>query len=195
VTRLRLDLQFPDDKQTFPGAPLSPQLGDAKLRANFRPFLAGDVQLGSDVEVTVPSADPSTAGSGKYQLSAALYYLPSREPDYTLASGRHQLRWEGNIRQTVSVAGLEDRTNIDNTKLEIALRDTIGPQHWLKLTWKPTIDWIKNGHTGSVLELEGGWNASRAWRFSVMAGGRLWGETDVAGTYGTRLEITASRAF
>jgi hypothetical protein len=193
VARLRLDLQFPDDRTTFAGDPFHPRLGDTKLRAYFRPFRAGNTQLGSDIELTFPTADSASLGAGKYQFSAALHSVAGA-PDFTLDSGRHQVRYQWNIRQTASFAGDASRNDINTTKPEFALRDTIASRHWLKLTFKPTIDWVQSGKTGAVLELEGGWSASRGWRFSVMGGGLLWGE-GVPGTYHRRLELVAGRAF
>lgn len=193
VSRLRLDLQLPDGKTDFQGAPFQPRLGDIKLRAYFRPSQVGDTRVVPDIELTFPTADPASLGGGKYQFSAALHSVPAK-PDFTFGSGRHQIRYEWDARQTVSVAGDPNRTDINNTKPEFALRDSIGSRHWLKLTLKPTIDWIQSGRTGAVLELEGGWSASRDWRFSLMGGARLWGE-GVPGTYHRRLELVAGRAF
>jgi len=193
VSRLRLDLPFPDANTDFSGDPFQPRLGDIKVRAYFRPFQAWDARLSSDIEMTFPTADPPELGSGKYQLGAALRSVPG-EPDLVLASGRHQLRYEWSVRQTVSIAGDAERKDINSTKPELALRDTIGSPYWLKLTFKPTIDWIQDGKTGAVLELEGGWNASRDWRLSLMGGTSLWGE-GVPGIYSRRLELVAGRAF
>ncbi len=193
VTRVRLDLQFPDEKTDFEGDPFQPQFGDIKVRVYFRPFQVGTTRLSSDVEVTFPTADPSSAGSGKYQLSAAIHSVPGA-PDFTLASGRHQVRYEWLVRQTVSVAGDTDRKDINTTKPELALRDTIGTRYWLKLTFKPVVDWTQDAKTGADLDLEGGWNASRYWRFSLIVGTRLWGE-GVPGTYDSKIELVAGRAF
>jgi hypothetical protein len=189
VSRLRLDLPFPDEKTDFQGDPFQPRPGDIKVRAYFRPFQAEDWRLGSDVEVTFPTADPSALGTGKYQLGAALRSVPDAKPDFV--SGSHEWRYEWLVRQTLSVAGDAERKNINNTKPEFALRDTFG-RHWLKLTLKPTIDWIQDGKTGAVLEFEGGWTPTSGWRFSVMGGARLWGE-GVPGIYNRRLELMIGR--
>lgn len=193
VSRLRLDLQFPDQKTDFQGDPFQPRLGDIKLRAYFRPSRAGDMRVVPDIELIFPTADPASLGSGKYQVSAALHSVPGK-PDFTLGSGRHQIRYQWDVRQTVSVAGDPDRKDINHTKPEFALRDSIGSRYWLKLTLKPTIDWTQSGKTGAVLELEGGWSANRDWRFSSMGGARLWGD-GVPGIYGRRIELVAGRAF
>jgi hypothetical protein len=193
LSRLRLDLPFPDEKTDFEGDPFSPRPGDLKLRADFRRFRMGASQMSTDMELTFPTADPSSLGQGKYQVGAGLHSGPgAAEFVYTFAP--HQLHSEWSVRQTVSFAGDPARKNINNTKPELALRDTIGTRHWLKLTFKPTIDWIQDGKTGAVLELEGGWNASRDWRFSIMGGVGLWGE-GVPGYYSRRLELVAGRAF
>lgn len=193
VTRLRLDLQFPDEKNDFDSSPFQPQLGDTKLRVTFRPFKVGETRLAGDVELVFPTADPETAGSGQYQINPAINSVPGA-PDFTLDSGRHQVRYEWLVRQSVSVAGDPDRKDINTTKPEFALRDTIAGGYWLKLTFKPVIDWVQDAKTGAVLDLEGGWNASREWRFSLKAGGKLWGD-GVPGVYGRQVELVAGRAY
>lgn len=192
VSRVRLDLPFPDEKTDFAGDPFAPRPGDAKVRVDFRRFRVGASQMSSDMELTVPTADPASLGQGKYQVSAALHSGPGAA-EFVFTYAPHHVRFEWSVRQTVSFAGDPDRKDINNTKPEMALRDTIG-RHWLKLTFKPTIDWIQDGKTGAVMEFEAGWNASRDWRFSVMGGARLWGE-GVPGTYNRRLELVAGRAF
>jgi len=191
ISRLRLDLPFPDEKTDFSGDPFRPRPGDVKLRAYFRPFQAGGWRLGSDLEMTFPTADPSSLGAGKYQLGAALHSVPGKAPDYV--SGAHEWRYEWHVRQTVSVAGDKERKDINHTKPEFGMRDTFD-RRWLKLTLKPTIDWIQDGKTGAVLEAELGWNATRDWRFYIMGGARLWGE-GVPGIYNRRLELMAGREF
>lgn len=193
ISRLRLDLQFPDEKTDFEGDPFQPRLGDVKVRTTFRTFKVVDTPLSSDIEMTFPTADSRVSGGGKYQLSAAILSVPGA-PDFVLAPGRHRLRFEWSVRQTVSVAGDADRKDINNTKPELGLRDLIGSRHWLKLTFKPTIDWIQDGKTGAVLELEGGWNASREWVLSLKGGAGLWGD-GTPGFYSRRVELIAGRAF
>lgn len=193
VSRLRLDLPFPDEETDLNGSPFQPRLGDIKVRTSFRPFAVRTIRLASDIELTLPTADSRVRGSGKYQLSGAIHSVPSA-PDFTLASGRHQFRFEWSIRQTVSIAGDKDRKDINNTKPELGLRDLIGSLFWMKLTFKPVIDWIQGGKTGAVMELEGGWNASRKWRFSLKGGARLWGD-GAPGIYHRRVELVAGYAF
>jgi hypothetical protein len=193
VSGLRLDLPFPDEKADFGGDPFQPRLGDIKLRVNFRAYRLGETRLSSDVEMTFPTADSRVRGGGKYQLSAAVRSAPTAADSF-FSSGHHRLRLEWSVRQTVSVAGDEDRTDVNNTKPEVGIRDSIGDRYWLKLTFKPTIDWVQDGKTGAVLELEGGWNASRQWRLSMKGGARLWDE-GVPGIYGRRVELVAGRSF
>jgi hypothetical protein len=115
-------------------------------------------------------------------------------PDFTLDSAKHQLRFEWSIRRAVSFAGDRDRKDINNTKPELALRDTIGSRYSLKLTFKPTIDWIQDGRTGAMLELEGGWNASRDWRLSITGGARLWGD-HIPGISNRKVELVVGHTF
>ena len=193
VARLRLDLPFPDEQIDFDGSPFHPRLGDIKVRTVFRPFVAGAARLASDVEVTLPTADGRVKGSGKYQLSASIGSTVPIE-DALWASGRHRLQLEWNVRQTLSVAGDADRKNISHTRPELALRDRLGGNYWLKLTLKPTIDWIQDGKSGAVLELEGGLDAGRGWRFSLMGGTHTWGQ-GVPGIYRRRAELVVGRSF
>jgi hypothetical protein len=39
---------------------------------------------------------------------------------------------------------------------------------------KPVIDWVQDGKTGAVAELEGAVSLRHAWRVQLMLGGRLW---------------------
>jgi hypothetical protein len=97
------------------------------------------------------------------------------------------------IQQTVSVAGDENRTDINYTKFELALRDVWG-DYSVKLTLKPVIDWEQNGQTGAVTELEGGVKFAHGWYGTLMLGHRTWGGS-VPSTYGTRVEFTLGRRF
>ena len=64
----------------------------------------------------------------------------------------------------------------------------------LKFTLKPVIDWVMDGRTGAVCELEGSVALAHGWRLVLMGGLRAWGPA-VAGTYGKRLELTVGRRF
>lgn len=114
VSRLRLDLPFTDEKADFQGDPFQPRLCDVKLRAYFRPSTSVATRHVPDIELTFPSADPASLGGGKYQISAALHPVPD-QPDVTLGDGRHQIRYEWAVRQTVSVADHAGRKDINPT--------------------------------------------------------------------------------
>jgi hypothetical protein len=91
----------------------------------------------------------------------------------------HSLIFSPLVKQVVSVAGDEDRKNINYTKVELALRDTWRNRFWIKLTPKPVLDWEQDGKTGAVGELELGWIIDRRWSTWLMFGTRLWGEGPV----------------
>jgi hypothetical protein len=79
-------------------------------------------------------------------------------------------------QQVVSLAGDPDRTDINQTKFELEWRDYWAAGHYAKATAKPVVDWVGNGQTGAVLDLEGGWPLDPQWSMAFMIGGLLWGK-------------------
>jgi hypothetical protein len=191
VALWRLDLPFPDEKTDFSGSPFDPRLGDIKLRARLRPTDVGGLPVAFFSELTFPTADPKELGQGKYQvmLGAETFH-----PLDSISSGEHRLSFSPQVQQVVSVAGDAERKDVNYTKFELALRDIWRKVYSLKLTVKPVIDWVQDGKTGAVAELEGAVSVRHDWRVQLMLGGRLWGE-GVASTYGTRVELTVGKNF
>ena len=191
VALWRLDLPFPDEKTTFSGSPFDPRLGDIKVRVRLRPVDVSSLAVSFFSELTVPTADPKELGQGKYQvmLGAETFH-----PLESISSDQHKLSFSPQVQQVVSVAGDEARKDINYTKFELALRDIWRKIYSLKLTLKPVIDWVQDGKTGAVGELEGAVSLRHNWRVQLMLGGRLWGE-GVASTYGTRVELTLGKTF
>jgi hypothetical protein len=193
ITLLRLDLQFPDEKTSFEGQPFNPRLGDIKVRVGFRPLKASDFTFPSFIEVTLPTADPGSLGSGKYQLSAGLRMLtPVSLPLVDHAS--HTSRFETEVQQVNSIGGDPSRNDINYTKVEFTLYDIWRKRYTLKLKLKPTVDWMKD-ETGAVVEIEGGLLFARNWRTWLMVGHRISGPSGVSNTYGKRLEVGVARTF
>ncbi len=193
VSLLRLELPFPDNNTEFGGSPFDPHLGDIKTRVGFRPFHADGIPVSTFVEVTFPTADPESLGSGKYQLTGGIeptFRIPLSDP----YSQSNVMTFSPLVKQVVSVGGNEDRKNINYTQFELALKDTWKNKFWLKLTPKPVIDWEQNGDTGAVLELEIGWIINRHWSTWLMLGTRLWGE-GIPSTYDKRVELGVSFLF
>lgn len=191
VALWRLDLPFPDEKDSFSGSPFDPRLGDIKVRARLRPTDVGGLPLAFFSELTFPTANPKELGQGKYQVMAA---VETTLPLESLSSASHQLTFSPQVQQVVSVAGDPERKDINYTKLELALRDVWRKLYSLKFTAKPVIDWVQDGKTGAVGELEGGVTLAGDWRVLLMLGWRLWGE-GVPTTYGTRVELTLGKTF
>lgn len=177
VSLLRLELPFPDEKQTFGGSVFDPDFGDAKMRVGFRAREVVGRPTTSFVEMTFPTANPESQGTGKYQLSAGAKMAFA--PGFSVQ-----------VQQVASFGGDAARNDISQTKFELEWRDTWPGGHYAKATAKPVINWVGDAETGAVLELEGGWLVERRWTLALMAGGRLWGE-GVPSTYNTRLELKA----
>jgi hypothetical protein len=193
VSLLRLELPFPDQRTSFEGDPFNPRLGDIKTRVGFRAVPLGGIPLSSFFEVTFPTAQSEELGTGQYQLSPGIW---SNIPISLSALGPtdHKVSFEPLIQQVVSVAGDKDRRNINYTKFELSLKDLWRQKYRMKLTAKPVVNWMQNGDTGAVAELEGGWNIHRHWWVDLLFGTRLWGEA-VPATYDGRIEIKVSFMF
>jgi len=169
------------------GNPAGPRFGWKRCRVK----AACGAPVSFFSELTFPTADPESLGQGKYivMLGAETFH-----PLDSISSDDHRLSFSPQVQQLVSVAGDPERKDINYTKLELALRDTWRKVYSLKLTLKPVIDWVQDGKTGAVAELEGGVNTEDGWRVLLMLGGRLWGE-GVPSTYGTRVELTLGKTF
>jgi hypothetical protein len=194
IAGLRVDLPLPDDKTDFEGDIFRPQLGDVKVRARLRPLKSGEYTFPSFIEAVFPTADPASVGSGKYQLSAGIRMIAPF--DLPVARPReHKAQFEMEVSQTVSVAGDESRKDINYTKLEFTLYNLWRQRYTMKLKLKPSVDWIQDGKTGSVGEIEGGLFFARHWRTWLMLGHRLSGPEGIKGTYDTRIEVGLARTY
>lgn len=192
IALLRLDLPFPDSKTSFTGSAFDPDFGDAKVRVGLRAADLAGTPVTSFVELTLPTANPPSQGSGKFQLSAGarpFFALPAGPA----AIGAPRQFASVQVQQVVSFAGDPDRADINQTKFELEWRDVWPGSRLAKATVKPVIDWV-SGRSGGVLEIEGGWALDRRWVLALMGGGRLWGE-GVPGTYATRVELKLNRRW
>lgn len=194
VSAIRLDVPLPDEKTDFEGDAFNPNLGDVKIRAKFRPLKSGEYSFPSFLEMVFPTADPESSGSGKYQLNGGIRMimpvsLPVAHPK------EHKAQFETEISQTVSIAGDDNRKDINYTKFEFTFYNVWRQQYTMKLKLKPSVDWIQDGKTGSVGEVEGGMFFTRHWRTWIMLGRRLTGPEGVKGTYGTRMEFGLARTY
>jgi hypothetical protein len=189
VSLLRLELPFPDHESDFAGSPLDPEFGDAKIRAGFRAVDVAGRPWTSFIELTFPSADPENQGTGKYQISGGVKTLHELG-----AIGAARQSFSIQVQQVVSFAGDPARNDVNQTKFELEWRSVWGPGHFAKATAKPVVDWVGDGKTGAVLEVEGGWYVNRQWTVALLAGGLLWGK-GVPGTYDTRGELKFIRRF
>ncbi|HEX6690008.1 MAG TPA: hypothetical protein VF110_02570 [Burkholderiales bacterium] len=193
VALLRLDVPLPDQKQDFQGDPFEPRLGDIKGRIGFRAWTSGELRFPWFVELTLPTADPESLGTGKYQLGAGQRVIgPVQLP---FLGAEHRSAFEAEVEQVVSFAGDAARKDINTTKLELTLNDLWRGAYTFKLKLKPRIDWVQDGDTGAVAEVEGGVFFGRLWRAWLMLGTRVWGPDTINGTYKDKVEIGINRTF
>jgi hypothetical protein len=189
---LSFQVAFPDEQTDFNGSPFNPRLGDSKARFRFAPFSAGDIELSFFIEATFPTADPGELGAGKYQASAGVTAgTPIPVPEAMRST--HVLKFTAQLQQQNSVAGDEQRPDINYTKLDLSLRDTWG-MNWVRVAVNTRADWEQNGKTGAVGELEYGRRLDPDWSIWLLGGGLLWGE-GVKGTYGTKVMVGVDRWF
>lgn len=184
-------MPFPDDMTADKGR-FNPKLGDLKVRHRFAPWRAGPWTMSVFLEAVFPTADPESLGTGKYQASAGWTSTrPLLIPSRWLAA--HQTTVTSQLHQINSVAGDSERTDINYTKLDLSLKDTWSC-HWVKLALNMRVDWIQDGRTGAVGELEYGHLFGAQWKAWIMGGGLLWGE-GVKGTYGRKISLSVSRTL
>jgi hypothetical protein len=192
VSLLRLELPFPDEDTDFEGSPFNPRLGDVKVRAGLHAVPIAGRPLSPFFELTFPTANPESLGSGKYQLSAGVRTaFPLAGGNASEAGNRHTIFFQ--VQQAVSFAGDGARKDINQTKIELEWRHD-RPRYYVKTTLKPYIDWVHDVKTGGVLEAEGGMPLGPHWAGALMLGGLLWGK-GVPGTYEARAEIKVSHRF
>lgn len=193
VSLLRLEIPFPDEKTDFQGDIFNPRLGDIKTRVGFRAIQLVGMRFSSFVELTWPTADPSSLGNGKYQASIGIRTgVHLSKPDSVFQA--HKFLFDGQIQQVLSYAGDPGRKDINYTKFEFNLKDIWKKLIWMKLSAKPVIDWEGTASTGSVAELEIGWIISHHFSVWVMGGRKLWGE-GIPGTYDHRLSLSTAYQF
>ena len=194
VRLLRLDVPLPDRKSDFAGDPFDPGLGDVKVRAGFRAARSGIYSFPSFVELTFPTADPDTLGGRTHVINlGASVVRPVTLPVGDPASHRTTLEFQ--IQQVNSFARDPDGKNIANTKFEITLYDVWRGRYSSKIKLKPSIDWVRDGDTGAVAEIEGGVFFARDWRAWLLLGHRVWGPQGIQSTYGTKVEMGIARTF
>jgi len=199
VSLIRVTVPFPDEDTDFGGSPFDPQLGDIKVRAGFRALKSGKVSFPSYVELSFPTADPESLGSGKYEITAGIKMLAPFAASFMPAS--HATRFEVDLSQTNSFAGDPDRNDVNVTKLELVAADLWRERYTLKVSYKPSWDHVKR-EEGAVAEIQVGFyfgekqgRTHRAWRAWLMGGSRVSGPAGVSGTYNTRLELGLARTF
>jgi hypothetical protein len=110
-------------------------------------------------------------------------------------TGARMLRFEAEIQQVASYAGDPARKRINYTKLEATLYGVWDQRYTLKAKLKPSLDWVQNGKSAAVAEIEGGLLFGDGWRSWLMVGRHLWGPTGIPGTYDTRAELGLARRF
>jgi hypothetical protein len=193
VSLLRLEIPFPDEKTDFEGNFFDPRLGDIKTRVGFRAIRLPGMKVSSFVELTWPTASPSSLGNGKYQASIGIEAaMRLSKPDSIVQT--HKFTFDLLIQQVASYAGDPERKGINYTKFEFNLTDTWKKLIWFKLSGKPVIDWEKKANTGSVAEIEIGWIISHHFRLWLLGGKKLWGE-GIPGTYDKRLSLAVAYQF
>lgn len=193
LSLLRLDLPFPDADTGYSGKILDPRLGDIKLRADLEAVQALGLPLTAYAELTLPTADPASLGGGKYQIAPAVRTRVTVGA-YRIDDSKHALTLGALVQQVLSFAGDESRKDIDYTKLEVSLNDGWGEGRFVKLTFKPAIDWEQGGKSGATAELEGGLRLAPEWEVALMGGGLLWG-SGVPSTYRRRIQLTLGYRF
>lgn len=179
VNNLKLDVPFADGKAVAVELPvvsttLPQPLDDAFGLGDT--FLRGRQVTNSDtgstivgVEFGLDTATDPVLGSGKWQANPSFAYVHRFTPTVLLA---------GALKQRLSVAGDEDRSDLNRSETRL-IGILLHPQgRWLILDWQPSFDWNRDGRMSNVLEAEAGMMWSRAFGLSFRPGMAFGGYQD-----------------
>jgi|GEM_PF-1201274 hypothetical protein len=135
-------------------------LGDIFVRArNVWSFERSSFIAGA--ELGLMTADDDLLGSGKWQLNPTLAYVHYLSSEYLLAVAG---------KQRLSIAGDDDRADINQTELRL-IGIYINPKGWwLQADYQPKINWERDGQVSHLLEFEAGTMLSRSIGVSIRPG-------------------------
>lgn len=135
-------------------------LGDTFLRGRHVANSAtGSTIVG--VELGLDTATDAVLGSGKWQANPSFAYVHRFTQRVLMA---------GAVKQRLSIAGDEDRSDINRSEMRL-IGILLHPQgRWLILDWQPTFDWNRNGDMTNLIEAEAGMMWSRSFGLSTRVG-------------------------
>lgn len=194
LSLVRVEVPFPDENSSGgPGNGFNPHVGDTTFRLDWKGMRLSYWHLSPFIELTFPTANPESLGTGKYQVAPGVY---TDVPLLQTRTGALSDVWSWGVlaQQVMSVAGDPDKARISYLKFELALVQGWRDKYTLKTTLKPTIDWMANNKTGGVVEVEGGMRLADRWRLTLMVGAGLWG-VGIPNTYNERTELTLGYEF
>jgi len=194
VESLRLELAMPDERQEFTGSIQRPRVGDVAALVRFRSFRAARLLVEPSLEATFPTAQPEELGGGKYRLGAALRFAAPLALPW-VDSSYHTSQLELEALAVNSFAGDSDRRRFSFTRFDLSTHSVWRRRYTTVLRVRPTIDWVADGRSGAVAEIEGGRIFSREWRAWLMTGRQVWGTAEIASTYDTRIGLGVVRTF
>jgi hypothetical protein len=145
------------------------------------------------LDVTFPTAENQTLGSGKYQLGPGVRLAFPINSEFGVWVNARQLQFQVQLQEVFSVAGDDKRRSINVTKLEFGLEAALGERYWMKLEPKFTQDWIQDKF-GAVLEIEAGWHITRHWNAWIKPGVGTNGSR-AAGVYDELLQVGVRYVF
>lgn len=154
-------------------------LGDIFLRArNVWSFERSSLIAGA--ELGLKTADDELLGSGKWQINPSLAYVYYLTSEYLVAiSGKQRL----------SVAGDEDRADINQSELRL-IGIAINPRgRWLLADYQPKIDWEQDGEVSHLLEFEAGMMLTLSVGVSVRPGVGIGAHRDREWSIGVGLRV------
>ena len=120
VSLLRVDLPFPDADTDFDGSPFDPRLGDIKVQDRLARARVGRACVSVLRRAHRAERQPSSLGSGKYQLGAGIRMLAPFKAPLSAAGARHAVRGRGFADDFVP-GRRRSRADVNYTKLELTL--------------------------------------------------------------------------
>ena len=186
IRNVRVDVPWVDKSVAEGGDPLDVGLGDVKGRIGLHAVRAGSGRLSPFLDLVFPTAGSAALGSGKWQLGpGATLSVPLPAP---WSGPTRAARFVPKLEQYVSIGGDPDRKDVSYTQAELKLEVEWRRGLMLSVNPKPVVDWTAGFDTAAVLEVQGTWIVSPAWRLWAKGGARLWGPT-LPATYDRQLEL------
>jgi hypothetical protein len=155
-------------------------LGDARVKARMLALNEQDYAVGLSLELSFPTATATQTGRGKYLV------IPGAAFSWATPRLRSSTTFE--VKQYYSVAGHEDRPDVQYLRLNAAFETPWGARYWSVVEPFLYVDRMRGSATSAVIEFEAGYKIDQNTRVFARYGVGLWHATPV-GAYNYMFQL------